>query len=176
MSKQVLSIEQMQHLKELGVDTNEASATVYEISETETYCGYKRRITTTDGYLDNYIDKEPTFTLQDVLDLLPKELIDKDDYKFVLKAEYGILHEVWYIGYYYYDVVFNDTALRSGENLLDAAYEMLCWCAKNGYIETNKSNKHGTTQTIRRQGCELPHGRGSEGAFINRKKRRLHME
>lgn len=40
MSKQVLSIEQMQHLNKLGVDTSKASAKEYIISETESYCGY----------------------------------------------------------------------------------------------------------------------------------------
>lgn len=143
MSKQVLDISQMQHLKDLGVDTSNASACwfrVLGIGDLRVFTiwslAFNKYITKTDG-IDTQI--VPTFTLQDILDLLPKEMVDKDDDKFVLKVEYGITRKVWYIGYYYYDVTFYDL-LFSGENLIDAAYGMLCWCVENGYVETNKED------------------------------------
>lgn len=141
MSKQVLSIEQMHHLQELGLDTSKSS-----------FCRFPLAIGLSDDGFPILSEKEyiiserkyessfnyPAFTLQDILDLLPKEMSDKDDDKFLLKVEYAILRKVWYIGYYYYDVAFNDNGSCSGENLIDAAYEMLCWCIENGYVETNK--------------------------------------
>ena len=84
MSKQVLSIEQMQHLKELGVDTSKASAKEYIISETESYCGYSRSIVVIDGYIENYIEENIIFTLQDILDLLPVE-IEKENRNYQLE-------------------------------------------------------------------------------------------
>lgn len=140
MGKQTLSREQMQHLKELGVDTNKASmALIYENSYGDVVDWgiaidgiHEAHI----GQFNDYLRiRYGVFTLQDILDLLPKELRDKDDDKFVLKIEYGILHRTWYVGYYYYDVVFNDNGLCSGENLIDAAYEMLCWVIENGYLK-----------------------------------------
>lgn len=131
MSKQCLDISQMQHLKELGVDTSKASLCLVCLNS-EPYLSFYNK-----DYPQDDEKVIPSFTLQNILDLLPKELIDKYDDKFVLKVEYGILRGVWYIGYYYYDVAFNDT-LFSGENIIDAAYGMLCWCVENGYLKTKK--------------------------------------
>ena len=82
MSKQVLSTEQMRHLQELGVDTSEASAIIYKISETETYCGYAREVVLVEGFVEDYIDKVETFTLQDIIDKLPCFI---DTYVFTLQ-------------------------------------------------------------------------------------------
>lgn len=142
MSKQVLSIEQMKHLQELGLDTSNASASwvkVTKIGGKEVETCWSLAFCIVPNKLDNMeTETVPTFTLQDILDLLPKEMRDKDDDKFLLKVEYAILRKEWYIGYYYYDVVLNDNCLFSRENPIDAAYEMLCWCIENGYIETKK--------------------------------------
>lgn len=75
MSKQVLSIEQMKHLKELGVDISRASVSWYRILRT----GSDTVVTDRDGF--------------------------------------EIYHEV-----------------PICENIIDAAYEMLCWCIDNGII------------------------------------------
>lgn len=137
MSKKVLDIEQMQHLKELGVDTSMASMQYVSNGNDIIFCVPKEGGYEIKGGDNGYIICS-TFTLQDILDLLPKEIRDKYYDKFVLKIEYGINHKAYYIGYYYYDVVLNDNCLFSRENLIDAAYEMLCWCIENGHIKTAK--------------------------------------
>ena len=136
MSKQRLDAQQMQHLKELGIDISKASSKVYKISETEEYCGYSRDITIIDGYIDNYIDKNDFFTLQDILDLLPREL-DTDAERYILDIWYGIYIEKWCVGYTYGERMYDDDCF-TGDNLIDASYEMLCWCIMNGYIKTKK--------------------------------------
>lgn len=142
MSKYVLDISQMQHLKELGLDTSNASmALIYTNSNGDVVDWENVNVDVHEssvGEYNPYLRRlYGAFTLQDILDLLPKEMRDKDDDKFVLKIEYGILHRVWHIGYYYYDVAFNDNGSCSRENLVDAAYEILCWCIENEYIKTN---------------------------------------
>lgn len=142
MSKQVLDIQQMQNLEELGVDTSKASAAQTDIWVTSYLDEFQKAedvLVFSESESDYFEFENPIkkFTLQDILDLLPKEMSDKDDDKFVLRVEYGISRKVWYIGYYYYDLTFNDL-LFSGENIIDAAYEMLCWCIVNGYVETKK--------------------------------------
>lgn len=137
MSKQVLSIEQMKHLKELGVDTSKAMMCYRRRARDfrgEEKVGRWSLVINQPIIVSNFETYEelPTFTLQDILDILPKEVKDDEGFKFVLKIEYGPVRRVWYIGYYYDDVVFNGNLCR-GENLIDAAYEMLCWCAEHGY-------------------------------------------
>ena len=68
MAKQTLSIEQMQHLQELGLDTSNASM-----------CWIKtpngRDLTFNDEWMnleESNLDPVPAYTLQDVLDALPK--------------------------------------------------------------------------------------------------------
>jgi len=129
MSKQVLSIEQMQHLKELGVDTSKASAKEYIISETESYCGYSRSIVVIDGYIENYIEENKTFTLQDILDLLPVE-IEKENRNYQLEIYRN--PQRYYVSYYWLD---NLLISLNEVEFIDAAYEILCWVIDNGYLK-----------------------------------------
>lgn len=133
MSKQVLDIEQMNHLKKLGVDTSEASTKEYIISETESYCGYSRSIVIIDGYIEHYIEENKTFTLQDILDLLPNVVISNNKY-FKLCIEMS--GEKWCI--YYYTADTTELISKDDIYLIDAAYEILCWCAENGYLNNKQ--------------------------------------
>lgn len=131
MSKQVLSIEQMQHLNELGVDTSGANSMVYNISETEEYCGCSRDIVVIDGYINRYIDKRQAFTLQDILDFLPDKIM-----------EYQLCTEkIKMIGDFRYRVSYKNNVgcylkFFIEDELIDSAYEMLCWCIDKGYLKT----------------------------------------
>lgn len=120
----------MKHLRELGLDTSNAS--MCWIKDTEG----NRHLSVHDEYCyeASFMNPIPAFTLQDILEMLPKEIRDKDDDKFVLRIEYWLLHRVWYVGYYYYDVTLNDLCCKG--DLLDAAYDMLCWCIENGHIKS----------------------------------------
>lgn len=140
MSKQVLDIQQMQHLKELGVDTSKAGMALVYRNKYGDIVDWN--IVDKDvheygiGQYNSYIRSiYGAFTLQDILDLLPKKLQHiYEDYELTLF--YSNDSYDWKIQYLNENVSFMD--YKSGEELIDAAYEMLCWCAENGYVETNK--------------------------------------
>lgn len=133
MKNQVLSVDQMQHLKKLGVDTSDASANEYEVSEDEIYCGRSREVITVDSYLTCYISKKKVFTLQDTIDMLPNSI--DNNVLTIRKHVNGV------------SISYEDTYTRSilsifeKEDIIEAAYEMLVWCVKNGYVKTNNKNK-----------------------------------
>lgn len=131
MSKQVLDIEQMNHLQELGIDTSEAIAKEYIISETESYCGYSRSLVVIDGYIENFIEQRKSFTLDDVLNLLP-DYIDKEEAKLNIGKNSVSYKKM--VGYSYD----GDLILFQNEILIESAYEMLCWCAENGYLNNKQ--------------------------------------
>lgn len=119
MSKQVLDILQMQHLKELGVDMSNASCyTWYAEGKEYPYWGKCKDSNGT-----------PVFTLQDILDLLPNKIEDE----LILFIEKG--KHKWNIGYtdIISEEIFEDF---SDKIFIDAAYKMLCWCIENGFLET----------------------------------------
>ena len=150
MSKQVLSIEQMQHLKELGVDTSKTSMVLLwkddegnemnwddvqdELSHPEPMEIFKELYDAETGNYDHSYRKYcGVFTLQDILDLLPNVVISNNKY-FKLCIEMS--GEKWCI--YYYTADTTELISKDDIYLIDAAYEMLCWCIENRYIKTNK--------------------------------------
>lgn len=80
----------------------------------------------------------PAYTLQDVLDALPKEIryenrrcwlsIDLADEKIEYYNENAI-DERYSVHFEFY----------SSSSLIDAAYSMLCWAIENKFVETNKN-------------------------------------
>lgn len=145
MSKQVLDIQQMQHLKELGVDTSKASMVLLytddegEIIEWEDADEFPGKFVElydaeTGNYEHSYRKYCGVFTLQDILDLLPK-VIFNDKYKGKLCIEYNEHNNEWIISYKELSVI---VFYAHDENIIDAAYKMLCWCAENGYVDTKK--------------------------------------
>ena len=136
MKNQVLSIEQMQKLKELGADTSKASmhflymptaksimSGVFEVDdEPEVFVSRKG--------MDH---ENPVFTLQDIIELLQGTksfYFRKECENFYLKIEkfsdtnYSISYENsdhFIVGF-------------SGSCLLTCAYNMLIWVAENGYL------------------------------------------
>lgn len=70
------------------------------------------------------------FTLQDILDKLPcfigKEVLTMQK----LADSYTCL----YMEPYSRSII----KITESKELIDAAYEMLCWCIENGYIKTNQ--------------------------------------
>lgn len=128
MENQVLSIEQMKHLEELGVDTSNASMIWQRGSATR----HEWVLYAMGNASVSLRDKELTFTLQDMVNLMPKHIGD-----YTLN---------WYIN----DVVFgynkyNDDSefehldglsysFNEDETVLDVAYLVLCSLAMNGYL------------------------------------------
>ena len=136
MSKQCLDVQQMQHLKELGLDT--ANASMYWIS----YNGINVSIPSNFhlSASDNDYVICNAYTLQDVLELFPKEIkpAEKRHWLRIDLADECI--------YYYHETI--DLMERRdkvfsyyGEELIDAAYNALCWCIENGYVESIKEDK-----------------------------------
>lgn len=131
MKEQVLSIEQMKHLQGLGLDTSNASMCLccfrenideeWELEIYENVLNQKRDST--------FWETLPTYTLQDILDKLPKR-IETEDYEFELYIYY---HENG-VSVFYDDGDITQLAFFSKPTLLESAYEMLCWCIGNGYV------------------------------------------
>lgn len=127
MENQVLSIERMQHLKELGVDTSKASM-CWVID-----CNYANHLKIHDIFAYNATDEKviPAFTLQDILELLPYKTVAS--YLHIGRKSFSgnIQFYVEYSNFGGYAV----SHFRS-ESLIETAYEMLCWCIEEGYIKT----------------------------------------
>ena len=137
--KQVLSIEQMQHLQGLGLDTSNASALYCIDNETgEKQLMLNEQVEETDKD-DEYFRIVPAYTLQDVLDALPIEIKYKDK-RCWLCIE--LADEM--IGYYYENARFEHRwvfyeVVMIDESLIDAVYELLVWCIENKFVKTNKN-------------------------------------
>lgn len=140
MKNQVLNIEQMQHLMGLGVDISKAKMAYYATYESEPnwYNTFRER----DDIFDNNCPYIPTFTLQEMLVMMPGSIMsDNIFYHFELLN----LTSAYSIGYKGFVGEDNDGhsmmeyhILLWNTNLLTCAYEMLCWLAENNYIGGKK--------------------------------------
>ena len=134
MSKQCLDVQQMQHLQELGLDTSNAS--MCWIKDTEG----NQHLSVHDEYCyeASFMNPIPAYTLQDVLDALPKD-ISKDGCTWY--ASLYIDFENNRIAYGNTDrygfEVYHEIMIE--KDLIDAAYSMLCWAIDNKFVETNKN-------------------------------------
>ena len=118
MKDRVLSIEQMQELVALGVDTSKASLYWYETDETNFVCFG------TDMDKDCGDEICPTFTLQDILEIIKKNVLEKD---FSLDLELNLINNQFQltkeVDYRLYT--------SDGKTLLQSAFQMLKWCKQN---------------------------------------------
>lgn len=141
MTKQVLSIEQMRHLQELGLELKPSLMHYYKIINADSgkwYLSLTFGDISEDSPTYQYI---PAYTLQDVLDALPIEIKYKDK-RCWLCIE--LADEM--IGYYYENARFEHRwvyyeVVMIDESLIDAVYKLLCWAIENKFVETNKTNK-----------------------------------
>ena len=135
MSKQCLDVQQMQHLQELGLDTSNASMCWIKDAEGN------RHLSVHDEYCyeASFMNPIPAYTLQDVLDLLPKSIGVEYIYDLCIFPE--SISYTQFIGGEINDNLF---AVPINESLIDAAYMLLIWVIENGYISklpTNKNSK-----------------------------------
>lgn len=135
MKDQVLSIEQMQHLKDLGIDTSKASM-FWDIPNPPCY---RQKLSIT-GIYGNLKETEyrghiiGAFTLQDMFDLLPENLIiDCNRYFLEIHHNNSKKVQIKYKTYQYENTLI---CLGDFPNIMTATYEMLCWLAENGYMKT----------------------------------------
>lgn len=123
-TKQVLSIDQMKHLQELGLDTSDASmywvrrshgSRIDDESKGEWFLSLQKEF-----MVFGFISYEilPTYTLQDILDKLPPSI----NWNPLIIVGNSVMYSTGYgEGYDNPLVVFEE------ETLLQSAYEMLCW-------------------------------------------------
>ena len=135
MTKQVLDVQQMQHLQELGLKLKPSLVHYYKIINIDSGKWYLS-VTTGDISEDSptyqYI---PAYTLQDVLDSLPDFI---NEYSLIIDISFGVIRYdnlKWKDSPILKETYFND----EGKHLIDAAYELLVWCVENKFIETNKN-------------------------------------
>lgn len=149
MKKQVLSIEQMQYLKKLGLDTSKASMVLIYIDDEGNTLDWEEAQdifehpeefehlydAETGNYDHSYRKDCGVFTLSDILDLLPNEITIKDNNNEVYLGIYPN-YGAWEVSYGHVTVLeyFVDKDLK------EAAYKMLCWCIEEEYIKTNREN------------------------------------
>lgn len=138
MSKQCLDLKQMQHLQELGLDTSNASMYWISYNWINISIPSNFHLPTSDN---DYVICD-AYTLQDVLDALPKEIKYKDK-RCWLCIE--LADEM--IGYYYENARFEHRwvyyeVVMIDESLIDAAYRLLIWVIENGYISKLPANKN----------------------------------
>jgi hypothetical protein len=127
--KQVLSIEQMKHLKELGLDISDASMVFQRGSATR-----HEWVLHVMGYADVSLrEKEFAYTLQDILGKLPCFIGNEVLTIQKLADSYTCL----YMNPYTRSFI----NITEGEELIDAVYDMLCWCIENGYVKVGKEEK-----------------------------------
>ena len=139
MKTQVLSVAQMQHLQELGVDTSKASMrwyATYEHNPNLYELGMR--------YSTFNFPSIPALTLQDMLEMMPGS-IESDNilYHFELLKLGSSTYSIGYKG------IVDETVDENGDeinrikyhmllwnkNLLTCAYETLCWLVENGHLK-----------------------------------------
>lgn len=113
--KTELTKEQSQHLIELGVSKYDADWKVIGIDVDHSLP------------LETLIEKsqvEPHFTLESLLRIVPKEII-----RYNLTIWWDNYAIDWNIGYHG-----KTDSYQSASELIDAVYELVCWCVISGYL------------------------------------------
>lgn len=124
IEKQVLSREQMAHLKELGVDTSDASMAYYNISRDNQpdkwILGIANKEVASIMLSNGITEMEPTYTINDLIEKLPK------------RNDKGSCFNIS-LGDKFFSYVHADVFVYYGEynNLIDGLYNCLCWVAEN---------------------------------------------
>ena len=143
--KQTLTIEQMQHLQELGLELKESllywARCVDNNPRAATHYGKWVLIKGNNAQTVGLMQWEfvPAYTLADIIEMLPSYIhISGKNYWLEIgkENEVGTIDE--YIVQYTSNSYESLHRARKTENLIDAAYETLCWCLENKYIETKE--------------------------------------
>lgn len=144
MANEVLSRKDMLYLQKLGFDCSKASM---KFVSRYPSCDYIEECddfvpVSTSFNAKRYNEGGYTFTLQDILALLPK-VIDIDGIEYSIRITNGNPYneDSWEIAY---QRCFDSDALEyysfTTGNLLDAAYKILCWIIKIHCFNNNKED------------------------------------
>ena len=124
---QILSIEQVQELIELGFDFRKhSSACVIEAKDKNKYIVDRRLIGLHIGFMETeVIEYHETMTIGDIIDILPIEIqIEIHKYVLVMNKKYIA-----------YDDGTNALFYAYKRRFIDSLFDSLVWCIKQKYIE-----------------------------------------
>ena len=123
--KQVLSVGQIKHLQKIGIELRNTSMLLWHPQILD---GIPNSVWDLSFWSESLFSEDnvyPAYTLQDILDKLPcfigKEVLTMQK----LADSYTCLYMEPY-------------KITESKELIDAAYEMLCWCIENGYVKVGK--------------------------------------
>ncbi|MCQ2268000.1 MAG: hypothetical protein MJZ83_03915 [Bacteroidaceae bacterium] len=135
MYTQTLTADQMKHLRELGIDTNDATLVHVDIDQSDlsmAYMGNNTFMKKTD-YSKTLVDNGLAYyvyTLQDVLEHLPKKIYAEEVYSLSITP---VSSRLWNITYTCIKDEGEETLRSFASSLMDAAYKMLCYTKMNHY-------------------------------------------
>ena len=141
---QILSIEQVQELQELGFDVEKHASMcwVAYTSDEEPYeKEYSLSILDEFCYESASLEPIPTMTIGDIIEILPKEIkgVKSINSEWEIIPTYSIEIIPSSINRYFVDYVHNSGAYYLNEitrtTLIDALFETLKWCIKEKHIE-----------------------------------------
>lgn len=134
MKNQTLSIEQMQHLQKIGVDTSNASMVLIATDNDGCILDWGEALeyvldAETGDYDHSYREDCGVFTLQDVLNKMPYKI---DVYEMSIS-----FNGKWIIRYKHPK---DNISLHfvMNKSLIQAAYEILCWYMEKEYLKLIK--------------------------------------
>ena len=139
MKNQVLSIDQMQHLKELGVDTSKANiywarrshgSGINDSSKGNWFLSLQKEFM---GVGFTAYEVVPTFTLQDIISMLPDSI---DNNMLTIRKNANVV-SVSYENLYTRSIL----SISQEDSLIKSFYEMLVWCLSYGIIKTNNKTE-----------------------------------
>lgn len=128
--KQVLSVGQMKHLQKIGIELKNTSTLLWHPQILD---GIPNSVWDLSVWSESLFSEDhvyPAYTLQDILDKLPcfigKEVLTMQK----LADSYTCL----YMEPYSRSII----KITESKELINAAYDMLCWCIENGYVKVGK--------------------------------------
>lgn len=147
MKEKVLSVEQMQELINMGIDTSKASMCWGKWNDVKEYSLFAKSKIDRESFIQNLIelncvdeedeqdyahDTIPAFILQDILEILPvrygiSRILDEDKLSEEVDTYELLLQDRYLSG-------FKELKSFYGNNLLEIAFEALKWCKENNYI------------------------------------------
>ena len=123
IEEQVLSIEQMKHLQELGVDTSDASMCWLDFGDNEPMDVAVFIPEVMLGYA--HCTLYPTYTIGDLIEKLPKTIGI-----YHLMIDWNLM-KIEYTNWSWQESVFREYFTLNDKPLINTLYNCLCWVAEN---------------------------------------------
>lgn len=128
--KQVLSVGQIKHLQKIGIELRNTSMLLWYPQILD---GIPNSVWDLSVWSESLFSEDnvyPAYTLQDILDKLPCFIGNQVLTIQKLANSYTCL----YMEPYSRSII----KITESKELIDAAYDMLCWCIENGYVKVGK--------------------------------------